>query len=116
MKTRAVAAEAAAEAPADGESDVDVVRTVPSVEAWALIASRGAMRYGNSAVPDPHPWSVSVLDEVKRDRGNYHSQSSIITIPIDTSIGTLWVQNSIIPHNRQTGRFAQRQSIAFILQ
>jgi hypothetical protein len=44
MKTKAVAADAAAEAPAEGESDVDVVRTVPSVEAWALIASRGAMR------------------------------------------------------------------------
>jgi hypothetical protein len=44
MKTRAVAADAAADAPAEVESDVDVVRTVPSVEAWALIASRGAMR------------------------------------------------------------------------
>ena len=33
MNTRAVAAAAAAEAPAEGVSDVDVVRTVPSVEA-----------------------------------------------------------------------------------
>jgi hypothetical protein len=44
MKTSAVAAEAAAEAPEEGESVVEVVRTVPSVEAWALIASRGAIR------------------------------------------------------------------------
>jgi len=40
MKTRAVAAEAAAEVPAEGES---VVKTVPSVEACTFIASRGAM-------------------------------------------------------------------------
>jgi hypothetical protein len=46
VKTRAAAA-----APEEGVSEVDVVRVVPSVEAWALIASRGAIKYGNSGVP-----------------------------------------------------------------
>ena len=44
MNTKAVAAAAAAEAPAEGESVVEVVRAVLSREAWAVIASRGAMR------------------------------------------------------------------------
>jgi hypothetical protein len=44
INTRAVAADAAAEAPAEGESVIEVVRTVPSFEARALIASRGATR------------------------------------------------------------------------
>jgi hypothetical protein len=43
--TIAVAAEEAAAAPALGVSVVDVVRVVPSFEAWALIASRGAIKY-----------------------------------------------------------------------
>jgi hypothetical protein len=38
---RAVAVEAASEAPAEGESVVEVVRTVPSVEACTFTASRG---------------------------------------------------------------------------
>jgi hypothetical protein len=45
IKTSAVAAALAADAPADVESVVEVVRVVPS--AWALVrmASRGEMRY-----------------------------------------------------------------------
>jgi hypothetical protein len=45
MNTRAVDAAAAAEAPEEGLSVVEVTRLVPSVVARALIASRGAMRY-----------------------------------------------------------------------
>ena len=40
----AVAAEEAAAAPAEGTSEVEVVSVVASVDAWALIASRGAIR------------------------------------------------------------------------
>jgi hypothetical protein len=45
MNTSAVAAALAADAPEDVESVVEVVRTVPSAEAWVRMASRGAIRY-----------------------------------------------------------------------
>lgn len=45
MKTIAVAAALAAEAPADAVSVLDNVTVVPSVAAWLLIASYGAVRY-----------------------------------------------------------------------
>jgi hypothetical protein len=45
MKTMAVAAAEAAVAAELVESVVDVLRVVPSAEAWVLIASRGATRY-----------------------------------------------------------------------
>jgi len=55
MKTMAVAAAEAADAPEDAVSVVEVTIVVPSFEACVLIASRGAIRYGKSAVPDPQP-------------------------------------------------------------
>jgi hypothetical protein len=45
MKTIAVAAALAADAPADGVSVLDSVTFVPSVAARVLIASYGAVRY-----------------------------------------------------------------------
>jgi hypothetical protein len=45
MKTMAVAAALAADAPADVESVFDNVTVVPSIAAWLLIASYGAVRY-----------------------------------------------------------------------
>ena len=50
-----MAAAEAADAPDDAVSVVEVVIVVPSFAAWALIASSGAIRYGKSAVPEPHP-------------------------------------------------------------
>jgi hypothetical protein len=70
MNTIAVAAALAADAPADAVSVFDRVTVVPSVAAWVLIASYGAVRYysslgeytqgtgaltGKSEVPDPQP-------------------------------------------------------------
>ena len=45
MKTMAVTAAEAAAAAELVESVVDVLRIVPSAEAWVLMASRGATRY-----------------------------------------------------------------------
>ena len=44
MKTRAASAPVAADAPAVGSSVEEVLRTVPSVAAWVLSASYGAIR------------------------------------------------------------------------
>jgi hypothetical protein len=45
MKTMAVVAALAADAPADAVSVLDSVIFVPSIAAWPLIASYGAVRY-----------------------------------------------------------------------
>jgi len=45
MKTMAVAAGEAAAVAEPAELVVDVLRVVPSAEAWVLMASRGATRY-----------------------------------------------------------------------
>ena len=45
MKTMAVATTEAAATTELVESVVDVLRIVPSAEAWVLMASRGATRY-----------------------------------------------------------------------
>lgn len=63
MKTRAVAAEEAADAPCEGLSEVEAVTVVPSFEAWALIASYGAIKYCKicqnlfSSPIDPEIWT-----------------------------------------------------------
>jgi len=45
MKTIAVAAALAADAPEEVVSVFEIVNVVPSVAAWVLIASYGATRY-----------------------------------------------------------------------
>jgi hypothetical protein len=105
MKTIAVAAALAALAPADAVSVVDVTIVVPSIAACAWMATRGEIKYfrvsvknfkiqhfldekltGKSAVPDPQPYIDHVrnfLYQLPLQETN-HSQSSSITVPIDT--------------------------------
>lgn len=90
MNTRAVAAEAAAETPAEGEELVELMRTVLSREASAFIASRGGEvgEFGSAgalALLNASSSSRSLLYR-RESRRTRHSKSPVITLPIHARI------------------------------
>jgi hypothetical protein len=133
MKTIAVAAALAADAPEDVVSVFDNVTVVPSVAAWLLIASYGAVRYwmrlekrtrmenevpyreitrpGSPTLEGSQP---SVIRRMRRTTN--HSQSASIAATISARVCSLRVDNCVLTDESKAGRFIQRKCVILIFQ
>jgi len=85
MKTMAVAAALATAAPELAESVVEVVNVAPSLAAWTLIASYGAVKYCTRSAHEffNFVWSYRKL---RSSRAPSHGQRARVTISIGACI------------------------------